>query len=100
MKKEAKEYILDEFKNYSRKYNVEFPTETMKEFYVMLNNEDKNDDFGEANKFKTDIQNFTHKILYDNSEEDEEIAVYLIDNGWDTTSAILEFLYEEKSILD
>lgn len=36
----------------------------------------------------------------DNSEEDEEIAIYLTDNGWDTTSAILEFLYEEKSILD
>lgn len=100
MKKEAKEYILNEFKNYSRKYNVEFLTETIDEFYKMRNNEIESGDLGEVDKFWVDIQKFTHKILYDNSPDEEELVLYILKNGYDTSLEILEFLYVEKSILD
>ena len=49
--KELKEEIIKRFKKYVMRGDVSFPTDTLKEFYEMLNEEDENDNFGEANEF-------------------------------------------------
>ena len=91
--KELKEEIIKRFKKYITRGDAEFPTDNLKDFYKMLNEEDENDDFGEANEFWQVINQLQFQLDNELNEEDFDLFCEL---SLDNTSNMIDFLYENK----
>lgn len=90
---ELKEEIIKRFKKYVMRGDALFPTNTLKEFYKMLNEEDNRDDFGEANKFWQIVNRLQFQLDNELSEKDFDLFCEL---SLDNTSNMIDFLYENK----
>lgn len=91
--KELKEEIIKRFKKYVISGDAIFPTDTLKEFYKMLNEEDNGDDFGEANKFWQTVNQLQFQLDNELNEKDFDLFCKL---SLDSTSYMIDFLYDNK----
>lgn len=94
--KELKEEIIKRFKKYITRGDVSFPANTLKEFYEMLNEEDENDNFGEANEFWQIVNQLQFEL--DNVLNAKDFGLFC-ELSLDNTSNMIDFLYENKDRL-
>ena len=90
---ELKEEIIKRFKKYVINGDAIFPTNTLKEFYEMLNEEDERDYFGEANRFWQIINQLQFELDNVLNAKDFDLFCEL---SLDNTSNMIDFLYENK----
>lgn len=93
---ELKEEIIKRFKKYITRGDVEFPTNTLKEFYKMLNEEDERDYFGEANKFWQIVNQLQFELDNVLNAKDFDLFCEL---SLDNASNMIDFLYDNKDRL-
>lgn len=96
--KELKEEIIKRFKKYVINGDAIFPTDNLKEFYKMLNEEDNRDDFGEANKFWQTVNQLQFQFQLDNELNKKDFDL-LCKLSLDNTSYMIDFLYDNKDRL-
>ena len=97
--KELKEEIIKRFKKYVMRGDASFPTNTLKKFYEMLNEEDGNDNFGEANEFWQVINQLQFQFQLDNELNEEDFDLFC-ELSLDNTSNMIDFLYENTDLLN
>ena len=91
--KELKEEIINQFKKLKVNYDCIFPTNTLKEFYKMLNVEYDEDDFGYANEFWQRVNHLQFELQDKLDKKDYELFCKL---GFDSASELVDFLYANK----
>lgn len=93
---ELKEEIIKRFKKYVIRGDAEFPTDNLKDFYKMLNEEDENDDFGAANEFWQIVNRLQFQLDNELNAKDFDLFCEL---SLDSTSNMIDFLYDNKDKL-
>lgn len=96
---EFEKYILKNFKEYNRKSPIDFPTENLKDYYIMLDEEDRNDNYSLANEFYLNIMNFIVYLENKKEYDNDEMQEYRESFGFDCTSCVIDFLYQHKDEL-